>query len=147
MMIGKRDACGEPNAGRFEALKELGWLCNTAECHHRAVHRRHVHAPLQPPNEFLPAPRLGPFLNLGFVFWNRKNVRPFRCMQASRRLPAGKQMIGSNSAAQEQNVHIAMKLAMLKPVVENVSFGSAAFPGILRRASASSPAWYRSAAT
>ena len=120
MVVGKNGADRDLQAGGFETLKELLRPGNAAEGGNRPVNWRDVHAAAQAPDDSLPGPGSQPIFNVGFVCGNRNYVGTLGCAQWLAKISCGQQMVSKIAAAQEQNVDIAGKLAVLKAIVKQM---------------------------
>jgi len=120
MVIGEGDARCQLHAGRFQPLKKLLGPRDSAKCHHRSVDVWHFHAPPYAPHRSLKSAGPRPLRNLRLVRWYGENASPLRCAQCLAQISRGQEMIAEVSRTEQQNVYVAMELAMLKPIIEKM---------------------------
>ncbi len=123
-MIGKRNPRGEPRAGRFQSIEKLRRPRDAAKRNHRPIDLRHFHPAAHAPDFGTPAARSDLRLHFRFVRRDRNHVGALRRVQCFAKISGRQQMVVQIGAAQQQDVHVARKLAMLKPIVEKMHANS-----------------------
>src|SRR6185437_388667 len=133
IVIAKNPPPCEPYPGGFQTRKELLRPCDPAKRQHRTSDLRHIHAAPQAPDRPDPSRLLGIAID-----WHRlqqisrklfvlsRNRQHSCSLQRGKRLPQisrGEKPISKIGAAEEQDVDIAMKLPVLKAVVEKMERG------------------------
>ena len=120
MVVGKGDAFRNSQTSSFETRKELLRAGDAAEGQYRAVDPGHFHAPPQSPDRSLPAPCAEFAFQIGIVSGNRDHAGPVSCPKGFTQVSGGEKAVLPVLVIQQQDVHFAMKLAVLEAVVENV---------------------------
>ena len=120
MVVAKGDALRNSQTSRFETRKELLRAGDAAKSQYRAVDPGHFHAPPQSPDRSLPAPCAEFGFQIGIVGGNRDHAGPSGCPKGFTQVSGGEQAVLPVLAIQQQDVHVAMKLAVLEAVVENM---------------------------
>src|SRR5208283_325379 len=123
-MIGKSEAVREAQPGELQPIKELLRPRDPAEGRDRAFDARDFHFPVQAPDLGSPAPCSDLRLKLRLITWYRNYIRAPRGTQCFAQIARREQMVLQVAPAQEQDVDIAVELAMLKTVVEQMDAGA-----------------------
>jgi hypothetical protein len=128
----------ESEAGRREALKELFRAGDAAKGGDGGSDGGNLHLAVQPPDGTDPARNLGvlvylddfaqTLLDFRLVRGNGKDRGALECVQGLAQVARRKQTVCQVVSIEQQNVDVAMELAVLKAVVEQVDTG----PGYLR---------------
>ena len=105
----------------LESGKELLGPRNTAKGDHRALNRRNLHAPPQPPHRPLPAPCAEFVFQTAILRRNRQHCRPHGRMQRFAQVSSWKQPIAPVVPVQQQDIDVSVKLAVLESIVQDVN--------------------------
>ena len=128
MVVGEGDSGGDVQACRFNAGKELLWAGDTAKGRDRTAYSRNLHLAVKPPDRPLESPGAQGGLKL---------LSPVRRGNGNHGGPASgrdrlaqvarwqQAVFDPVATVKQQNVHVAMKLAMLKAVVQEMNGGQA----------------------
>jgi hypothetical protein len=119
-MIGKCDAGCGAQAGCFEPGKKLRRAGNPTKGHDRAIDARNHHAAGKTPHGPMPVPSAEFRLQFGIVRRNGDDIGAPRCLHGLAEIAGRQEAIVPIFAIQQQDVHIAVKLAMLETVIEDV---------------------------
>ena len=120
VVIGESAAPGNARAGGFKSGKELCRPRDAAKRKNRAVERRDLHRAPQPPDGAMPAAGTEVGFEGGIIRWNGNDRRSFDGRHRFPQVARGKQAILQIGSAHKENVHIAMELAVLEAVVEEM---------------------------
>ena len=121
VMVRKCDAVREADARSFEASKELLGAGYAAESDDRPGDLRNFHASAQSPDGTGPTPGAKVGFEISIVGGDSQDARPLGCVQSFTEIAGRKQVVVPIFATDQQNVDIAMKLSMLKSVIEDVN--------------------------
>ena len=120
VVIGESNPGSEMQPSRFKSGKELPAARNAAESHNRPFNRWNLHAPLQPPDRSSPTRCIQPGLHRGVARGDRDHRRALHRTERLAKISRRQQMIMQVHAVQQQNIHIAFELPMLKAIIEQM---------------------------
>ena len=121
MVVGECAPCSDPQAGSFEAVKELPWECDAAEGGHGAIDGGDLYGAMQAPDRSLPTPGAEFCFQLGVVGWNRHHGSAAGGLERLAEIACRKQAIAPIALVEQQNVNVAVELAVLKAVIEKMN--------------------------
>jgi hypothetical protein len=131
VVVGKGDASGDSLAHSFETGKKLLGAGDATESGDWAVDWGNVHPAVQPPDGAFPTPFAECGLKLRSFVWRGDGNYggPAGSLARFAQIAGWKQTFTQPVAViEQQNVHVAVELAVLKAVVENVN-GRGVGPG------------------
>ena len=121
MVICKLDFGGKCKRRGFEADEKLLGARDTAESDYRSADLRNFHAASQAPDRTGPTPGAEFGFECGIVCRDGEGVCPLRRLQSFAKISGWEEMIAPIFSVDQKDVDVAVELAVLKAVVENVN--------------------------
>jgi hypothetical protein len=129
-MIGEGDAAGHVQACSHKPGKELVRARDAAEGNNRTIDGWHLHAAVKTPDRAIPALSLGVAINqdgfvqiahgLLIVKRDGEDRCAVKCFKRLAEVSSGQKPVFDIGRTEKKNVDVAMKLAMLEAVVEEM---------------------------
>jgi hypothetical protein len=120
-MIAKAESRRELHARAFEPREELFRARNATKGRGRAIDGRDFHVPAQAPDLSAPAARSDHCFKFWFIPRNCDDMSATCGTQRFTEAPGREEMVGKVSTVEKKNVEVAVELAVLKTIVEQMN--------------------------